>query len=179
MLESLRRSIPFEEFDYQTLLDSLRGYAHPRKKITTLLRKGEIIRVKKGLYLFGERHRRSPYCRELLANLIHGPSCISLEYALHYHGLTPERVETVTSVACSRSRSFDTPVGAFSYDPKRKKHFITVEDDRLFDLKTTQWQEIQDLVLRTVETSDRIEGELLECDQDSLFMSTIEEGLAR
>lgn len=111
----LRRHIPFEEFDYQILLDSLRSYAHPRKKITSLLRKGEIIRVKKGLYIFGEQHRRAPYCRELLANLIYGPSCVSLEYALHYHGLIPERVETITSVTCGRSRSFDTPVGHFSY----------------------------------------------------------------
>ncbi|RII29629.1 MAG: hypothetical protein CXR30_11910 [Geobacter sp.] len=115
MLMELRRHIPFEEFDYQILLDSLRGYAHPRKKITSLLRKGEIIRVKKGLYIFGEQYRRAPYCRELLANLIYGPSCVSLEYALHYHGLIPERVETVTSVTCGRSRSFDTPVGHFSY----------------------------------------------------------------
>ncbi len=115
MYEQLRQTIPFEEFDYQSLLDSLRTYAYPRKKITSLLRKGEIIRVKKGLYLFGEGQRRSPYCRELLANLICGPSCISLEYALHYHGLTPERVETITSVTCGRSRSFETPVGCFSY----------------------------------------------------------------
>ncbi len=115
MYEQLRRAIPFEEFDYQSLLESLRGYAYPRKKITSLLHKEEIIRVKKGLYLFGEGQRRSPYCRELLANLIYGPSCISLEYALHYHGLTPERVETITSVCCGRSRSFTTPVGSFSY----------------------------------------------------------------
>ena len=115
MYEQLRQTIPFEEFDYQSLLESLRGYAYPRKKITSLLHKEEIIRVKKGLYLFGEGQRRSPYCRELLANLIYGPSCISLEYALHYHGLTPERVETITSVCCGRSRSFTTPVGSFSY----------------------------------------------------------------
>jgi len=115
MYEQLRRAIPFEEFDYQSLLESLRGYAYPRKKITSLLHKEEIIRVKKGLYLFGEGQRRLPYCRELLANLIYGPSCISLEYALHYHGLTPERAETITSVCCGRSRSFTTPVGSFSY----------------------------------------------------------------
>lgn len=115
MRMELRRQIPFEEFDYQILLDALRGYAHPRKKITTLLRKGEIVRVKKGLYIFGEQHRRAPYCRELLANLIYGPSCVSLEYALQYHGLIPEQVETMTSVTCGRSRSFDTPVGHFSY----------------------------------------------------------------
>ena len=115
MRMELRNQIPFEEFDYQILLDALRRYAHPRKKITALLRKGEIIRVKKGLYTFGEQHRRAPYCRELLANLIYGPSCVSLEYALQYHGLIPEQVETVTSVTCGRSRSFDTPVGKFSY----------------------------------------------------------------
>lgn len=115
MYEQLRSTIPFEEFDYQTLLDSLREYAHPRKKISSLLRKGELVRVKKGLYLFGERYRRTPFCRELLANLIYGPSYISLEYALHYHGLIPERVESITSVTCGRSRSFETPVGRFSY----------------------------------------------------------------
>ena len=111
----LTKSIPFEEFDYQTLLDSVRGYAQPRMKISGMLAKGDIIRVKKGLYILGETLRRRPFCRELLANLVYGPSYVSLEYALHYHGLTPERVETVTSVTCGRSRTFASPVGTFSY----------------------------------------------------------------
>jgi predicted transcriptional regulator of viral defense system len=84
-------------------------------KISAMLAKGDIIRVKKGLYILGESLRRRAFCRELLANLIYGPSYVSLEYALHYHGLTPERVETLTSVTCGRSRSFDTPIGTFSY----------------------------------------------------------------
>jgi hypothetical protein len=111
----LIKSIPYEEFDYQTLLDSVHGYAQPRMKISGMLAKGDIVRVKKGLYILGESLRRRPFCRELLANLIYGPSYVSLEYALHYHGLTPERVETVTSVTCGRSRTFDSPVGTFSY----------------------------------------------------------------
>ena len=111
----LIKSIPYEEFDYQTLLDSVHGYAQPRMKISGMLAKGDIIRVKKGLYILGESLRRRPFCRELLANLIYGPSYVSLEYALHYHGLTPERVETVTSVTCGRSRTFESPVGTFSY----------------------------------------------------------------
>lgn len=113
--EPLLGKISHEEFDYQTLLDALQGYAQPRMKISTLLAKGIIIRVKKGLYIFGETQRRRPFCRELLANLVYGPSYISLEYALSYHGLTPERVETVTSVTCGRSRIFETPVGIFTY----------------------------------------------------------------
>ncbi len=111
----LIKSIPYEEFDYQTLLDSVHGYAQPRMKISGMLAKGDIVRVKKGLYILGETLRRRPFCRELLANLIYGPSYVSLEYALHYHGLTPERVETITSVTCGRSRTFDSPVGTFSY----------------------------------------------------------------
>jgi predicted transcriptional regulator of viral defense system len=111
----LLKNIPYEEFDYQTLLDSTHEYARPRMKISSMLAKGDIIRVKKGLYIFGDSLRRGPFCRELLANLMYGPSYVSLEYALHYHGLTPERVESVTSVTCGRSRVFDTPVGAFSY----------------------------------------------------------------
>lgn len=111
----LLKNIPYEEFDYQTLLDVVRGYSQPRMKISAMLAKGDIVRVKKGLYILGEPLRRRPYCRELLANLIYGPSYVSLEYALHYHGLTPERVETLTSVTCGRSRTFDTPVGTFSY----------------------------------------------------------------
>ena len=34
---------------------------------------------------------------------------------LSYHGLIPERVSTVTSVALGRSRKFDTPFGTFTY----------------------------------------------------------------
>lgn len=111
----LLKQLPYEEFDYQLLLDALRGYARPRMKISSMLAKGDIVRIKKGLYILGESLRRRPFCRELLANLIYGPSYVSLEYALHYHGLIPERAETVTSVTCGRSRVFHTPAGTFSY----------------------------------------------------------------
>jgi len=136
--EPLLNKIPHEEFDYQTLLDAVRDYAQPRMKISSLLAKGVIVRVKKGLYIFGEAQRRRPFCRELLANLIYGPSYISLEYALHYHGLTPERVEAVTSVTCGRSRSFSTPVGVFTYRRISLEAFRTgmdrveLEDGRSF-----------------------------------------------
>ena len=69
----LQKSIPYEEFDYQTLLDATHGYAQPRMKISGMLAKGDIVRVKKGLYILGESLRRQPFCRELLANLIYVP----------------------------------------------------------------------------------------------------------
>jgi predicted transcriptional regulator of viral defense system len=115
MIDDLRTRIEGEEFDYQTLVDSLKQYERPRDKITKLLRQGAIIRVKKGIYVFGKKYARRPFSREILANMIYGPSCISLDFALHYHGLIPERVEAVTSVTSGRGRRFITPVGLFIY----------------------------------------------------------------
>ena len=111
----IRRNIPGEEFDYQALMGSLRNYACPRDKITELLKKGVVVRVKKGIYIFGRKYQRRPFSREILANLICGPSYVSLDYALHYHSLIPERVEALTSVICGRGRRFHTPVGLFIY----------------------------------------------------------------
>lgn len=115
IINTLRRSIEHEEFDYLILLHVLKDYARPRDKITDLLRKGIIVRVKKGLYIFGDQYRNAPYSKELLANLIYGPSYISLEYALSHQGLIPERVDTVTSLSTGRSRRFKTPIGMFTY----------------------------------------------------------------
>ena len=122
-MRGLRTKIGREEFDYQALMDALSGYANPRDCVTRLLRNGTIIRIKKGLYIFGEDERREPYSRELLANLIYGPSFISLESALSFYGLIPERVEAVMSVATGRSREFDTPAGRFVYRSARKDSF--------------------------------------------------------
>lgn len=111
----IRNHIQAEIFDYQTLIDALKDLSSPRDKITDLLKQGVIIRVKKGLYIFGDKYRRHPYSKELLANLVYGPSYVSLDYALAYHGLIPERVEALTSVTPSRPRRFSTPVSLFIY----------------------------------------------------------------
>lgn len=111
----MRLQLGRDVFDYQQLTACLGHLSKPRDKIHKLLAKGDIVRIRKGLYAFGREYRREPLSREVLANLIYGPSYISLEYALSYHGLIPERVSTVTSVALGRSRKFDTPVGTFTY----------------------------------------------------------------
>ena len=101
-------------FDYQTLCQLLDAYSNPRDKIKRLLHDQDIIRIKKGLYILSAKHggHVDPKC---MANLIHGPSYISLEYAMSYWQIIPERVHVVTSVTCQRKKSFTTPVGRFEY----------------------------------------------------------------
>jgi len=129
-MRDLRRRIGREEFDYQALMAALSAYANPRDKVTALLRRGDIIRVKKGLYVFGDELRRRPYSRELLANLVYGPSFVSLDSALSFHGLIPERIEAVTSVTTKRPKSFRTPAGSFIYRQSPRDGFHLGMDRR-------------------------------------------------
>jgi len=103
-ITQIRQGITREVFDYQVLPEALSGYSKPRDKITKLLASGSIVRIKKGRYCFSESLRREAISREYVANLIYGPSYVSLDYAFSYHGLIPERVNTITSVTMLRPR---------------------------------------------------------------------------
>jgi len=171
MMEQIRRQISQEEFDYQTLLNCLKDYERPRDKIRALLRSGAIIRVKKGLYVFGPDYSRGPFSRELLANLIYGPSYVSLDYALSYYGLIPERVETVTSVTCGKNRTFSTPVGRFTYwsiplDSYRVGIDIIQLDERRSFLMATPEKALADKICRSrdsdIRRAEEFEAYLLE-----------------
>ena len=77
---------------------------------------GETVRVHRGLYCLSDkllRHKIDPLA---LAQRVYGPSYVSLETALAYHGWIPEAVYAITSVSLDRSREFDTPLGRFSYN---------------------------------------------------------------
>lgn len=114
-IHQLRKMAEQELIDYQFLVSALGDYSRPRDKISTWLKTGALIRVKKGLYVFGEEAAIVPYSKEQIANLIYGPSAISLQYALSYYQLIPERVTTVTSITNKRNKSFSTPIGHFTY----------------------------------------------------------------
>jgi len=125
----LRKTLAAECLDYQQLQACLHHYAKPRDKISALLKTGHIIRVKKGLYVLGPEYRQHPYLTEQLANLIYGPSYISLHYALGYYGFIPEQVKVVTSVTIGRSKTFATAVGIFSY-----QHQVQTQYEQGIDL---------------------------------------------
>lgn len=111
----LRNKVVNDEIDYFLLKSILSEYDRPREKISTLLKSGVLIRVKKGLYVFGNQYKRKAICKEVLANLIYGPSAISFTYALSFYGLIPERVVTITSITNKKNKIFDTPLGRFTY----------------------------------------------------------------
>ncbi len=85
----------------------------------------EVWRIHRGLYCLSNRysqHSASPF---ELAQRIHGPSYISLESALSYHGWIPEAVHAITSTSLERSRTLATPLGLFSYTRVPQLRFFT------------------------------------------------------
>ena len=109
--------------DYGVLRNLFIHYKFPKDKIASLEKKGEIFRIKKGLYIVSPELTRKKICLELLANHLYGPSYVSNVWALNYYGIIPERVQTITSVTIKRSRSFNAKIGHFEYFHVPEEYF--------------------------------------------------------
>lgn len=107
---------PWPEMDYNGIMTLLSDNRYPRDKLTDLMRRGDVIRVKKGIYVPGVQYLRGrTLSSEILANMMYGPSCVSLHWALSRHGLIPEGVRAVTCAATGKNKTFHTPLGDFYY----------------------------------------------------------------
>lgn len=93
----------------------LKNYKRPNDKIHELLNKEIILPVKKGLYITGKSIGNNRVPKEVLANILYGPSYVSLDYALSHYGLIPEMVHKITSVCIKPAKKIKTPVGLFTY----------------------------------------------------------------
>lgn len=121
--DQFRQQVKGEIFDFQLLASYLREFKKPRDKVSALISEGKIIRIKKGLYVFGEAWRRTPLELEMVANVIYGPSCVSFEYALAHYGLIAERPTVITSLAIGDTKIFHTSLGTFEYQAIDKEKF--------------------------------------------------------
>jgi len=99
----------------EALDEVLEGYRRPNDKISEWLKPGALLPLRRGLYLTGSGLRGQPACLPLVANHLYGPSYVSLDFALAWHGLIPEGVAEITSVTPRASRSFENNLGRFSY----------------------------------------------------------------
>lgn len=113
MNELLRFGIVPIEFDVLAVL--LSDYQSPKDKISQLEKNGSLIRLKKGLYVVSTELSQQKLSRELVSNHLLSPSYVSLESALSYYGLIPEKVYSVRSVTTKRAKQFATPLGNFEY----------------------------------------------------------------
>lgn len=101
--------------DYSMVASLFPNHKCKHNKVSALEKKGDIIRLKQGLYVSHPENSGQLLSMELMANHIYGPSYVSLHYALRYYGLIPERVYTVSSMTTKHSRVFYTPLARYEY----------------------------------------------------------------
>jgi hypothetical protein len=87
------------------------------------LKDGKLTRLKRGLYLIKKRDSSLIDTFEI-AQQLYGPSYISFESALSYHGWIPEAVYTTTSATTKRAVSNRTSLGMFSYERTPENQFF-------------------------------------------------------
>lgn len=99
----------------QIILSVLKSYKRPYDKINELVKQGKLMLVRRGIYIPGPNSNIKKPEAFLLANHLMGPSYISLESALSYWGLIPEKVFETASITLKKTAVYKTPVGRFSY----------------------------------------------------------------
>ncbi len=98
-------------FSHQVLLNLLKDYRRPNDKIHEMLKKGELVSLKKGMYIW-KNEAVEPF---VIANVLYGPSYISAESALAFHSLIPEQVFTTVSMTTKAAKRFTNDIGVFEY----------------------------------------------------------------
>lgn len=90
--------------------------------IKRAVQKGYLIPIRRDLYLI-KNTKGIPGDSFEIASIIYGPSYVSFESALSYHGWIPEAVRTITCASVKRAKEFETPIGIFSYEHIPTKAF--------------------------------------------------------
>jgi hypothetical protein len=129
----------------------LSGTENSKKAIIKrAVHEGYLQRLKKDCYLIGKIANKPRISTFELAQFIYGPSYISFESALSYHGWIPEKVVTTCSATIKRSKSFSTPIGEFSFEKTPGQSFKfgidAIKEGNAHYLLADPWKAIADMI---------------------------------
>jgi len=139
--------------DYAALRSLLQEYNSPKNKIANLEQEGKIIRLKRGMFVVTPKISRKALSIELIANHLYGHSYVSMETALRYYGLIPEKVYTIRSMTTNRSKKFENNIANFEYTTIGKEYYPIgikqqIENDCTFFIATPE-KALCDIIVAT------------------------------
>ncbi len=141
-------------------------------KILRMEREGELIRLKRGLFVVHPNISGKMLSLELIANHIYGPSYVSMHTALRYFGLIPERVVQTQSVTIKHTRSFTNELGEFTYQQASTEYFAialqTIQQADYSFIIASSEKALCDLIVFTSGLNLRSKREILTFLQDNL-----------
>ena len=94
-----------------------------RRAAQRLVQKGLLLKLGKELYA----NAFFPPSLEEVAGVLYPPSYISLESALHIHGIIEQAPHMVTCVSSNKTKTFRTALGEIAYSHVKKELFFGYE----------------------------------------------------
>lgn len=165
--------------DLEVLLDKTYDARH--SIIKRAAKSGNLIKLQNDLYLIKSSLRKELPNSFELAQLIWGPSYISFESALSYHGWIPEAVRMIASACTKKGKQVLTPIAVFSFERIPSDGFAMGLHHKKEDgsyLIAEPWKAIADLVyarrkqwdtLRDLMEDLRLEEEQLKSSDKNLL----------
>ncbi|MFA5715064.1 MAG: type IV toxin-antitoxin system AbiEi family antitoxin domain-containing protein [Candidatus Paceibacterota bacterium] len=138
-----------------TDLLSFKNKDYPKIIVSRYSKKGEIIRLKKGLYISKKyldvlrREGKLSTYSEFIANILCKPSYLSLEYVLAEHNIITEFTKNFTSVSSIKKTNFSNSLGKFFYHKIKNdlfSGFNVINKDGFIVLKATKAKALFDFL---------------------------------
>lgn len=99
------------------------GSRHANISLARWEKRGEISRLKRGLYVVANK----PVDEQVIANYLYQPSYVSMETVLNHSGIIPDVSGVITSVVTGKPRKFGNEEGSFSYSRVSRHLFFGYE----------------------------------------------------
>lgn len=151
--------------DFAVLKSLFPDHKSVHNKISELEKSGTLIRLKKGMYVVSPKESGKLISVELVANHLYGPSYVSMESALRYYGLIPERVYSIQSMTTKHSREFSNSLGKFKYTQCDRAYFSVGIRQEIMDntsfLIATPEKALCDLIIHTPNLNLRFQKDTL------------------
>ena len=97
---------------------------HLRRQVRDWTKRGYLLPLKKGLYIFSQEYRKLQPSVLFVANFLVVPSYVSLEYVLGENSIIPEKVTVFTSVTTKKTNVFENCLGRFEYRSVKENLFF-------------------------------------------------------
>lgn len=118
--------------------------------IKRAIHEGYLQRLRRDYYLIRHIPNKPMINTFELAQFIYGPSYISFESALSYYGWIPERVAVTCSATTKQTKSFNTPIGEFSFEKTPNNSFKLgvsyINEENAKYLIADPWKAIADMI---------------------------------
>lgn len=159
-------------FGSDVLMSMMKDMKAPNKKLQYLEKRGDIVRLKRGVYVVNPEISRKDICLPLIANHLYGPSYVSCQTALRYWGLIPERVYTIKSMTLKTAKSFENKYGRFEYIHANEESYpigiSMIQENGASFLMAGPEKALCDLIVTTPYLNLRYKQELIDYLEDDI-----------